>query len=278
MYADDATLHTAHSQLSVIEQRLNADMNLTKQWCKQNNMSLNLNKTTCMLIGSRQRLCKVRDINVLYNNCTVKTVAYQKVLGINIDKNLSWNIHIDKICSDVSKRISLLRRLDRYLDKDAKLLYYNAYILPIMDYGAIVWGHCNNLNIERICKLQKRAARLILHKPIRYPSNELFKELNWLSFSERVKYLTGVMVYKSLNNLAPSYLSNILLPLSQSSHHVTRAVSNQDLAVQRHNTELFKQSFTYSSSSVWNSLDTGIKQSLSLKSFKYNLRNHIINK
>ena len=88
-------------------------------------------------------------------------------------------------------------------------------------------------------------------------SNALFNDC-------QVKYLTVVMVYKSLNNLAPPYLSNILSPLSQSSHHVTRAVSNQDLAVRRHNTELFKQSFTYSSSSIWNSLDTKIKQSLSL--------------
>ena len=42
-------------------------------------------------------------------------------------------------------------------------LYYQGYILPYIDYGSIVWGAASSTNIERLTKLQKRAARIILH-------------------------------------------------------------------------------------------------------------------
>jgi hypothetical protein len=41
-------------------------------------------------------------------------------------------------------------------------LYYNGYLLPLIDYCSVVWGNTNKVNLEKILKLQKRAARIIL--------------------------------------------------------------------------------------------------------------------
>ena len=39
------------------------------------------------------------------------------------------------------------------------------------------------------------------------PSAELFQQLGWMRFDERVIYRKAILMYKSLHNLAPTYLS-----------------------------------------------------------------------
>ena len=47
------------------------------------------------------------------------------------------------------------------------------------------------------------------------PSEQLFKELNWLPFTKWVQYHTCVMVYKSITGKAPEYISSILTYVSE---------------------------------------------------------------
>ena len=69
-------------------------------------------------------------------------------------------------------------------------------VTPSLDYCCTVWGgryiyHDNILN-----KCLKRAARIILQCAFLTPSADMFSKLNWLSFSERVKYRKATLVFK----------------------------------------------------------------------------------
>ena len=137
-------------------------------------------------------------------------VAKPGLLIINIiDKNLSWDKQIDAVCLNVTRRITLLKLLSKYIDQANMKLYYNSYILPILDYGCLIWGRCSKTNTLRILKLQKRAARIILKADITTPSQSMFSELNWLIFPKRVQYHSGTMVYKALHGLAPEYIVDL---------------------------------------------------------------------
>ena len=128
-------------------------------------------------------------------------------------------------------RITLLKLLSKYIDQPNMKLYYNSYILPIMDYGCMIWGRCSKQNTHRILKLQKRAARIILKADITTPSKTLFSELNWLTFPQRVQYHTCTMVYKALNGLAPEYISDVFTKVSESHMRNLRSVDNDLLRV-----------------------------------------------
>jgi hypothetical protein len=67
----------------------------------------------------------------------------------------------------------------------------------------------SSLNLEKLCKLQKRAARIILNAKYDIPSLQLFKKLGWLSFQNRLEYHKSVLMYKYINNSAPDYLCNL---------------------------------------------------------------------
>jgi hypothetical protein len=46
-------------------------------------------------------------------------------------------------------------RLRTFLPTEGLIMYYNGYILPLFHYCCTVWGETTNLNIEKLCKLQK---------------------------------------------------------------------------------------------------------------------------
>ena len=99
---------------------------------------------------------------------------------------LLFNKHVDAVCGNITSKVAHLNRIKQFLLLHAKKLYFNAYILPIIDYCPTIWGNVSKSQIERINKLQKRVARIILDAPPDSPSLPLILELGWLTISERI--------------------------------------------------------------------------------------------
>ena len=136
-------------------------------------MQLHYSKTTCMLVGTRQRLNMSHKLNIQANDTCIQNVSKQKLLGIYIDESLTWSSHIDYLCSHISTKISLLRNLSKYVPVKVLKMFYQCYILPCIDYGSITWGLASSSNIERLNELQKQAARIILGTDFNTPSQEI---------------------------------------------------------------------------------------------------------
>jgi hypothetical protein len=96
-------------------------------------------------------------------------IKYEKLLGITIDNCLSWCQQINNIVSKISSKLGLMCRLRTYLPTEGLIMYYNGYILPLFDYCCTV--------LEKLCKLQKRAARIILNAKYDIQSLQLFKKI-----------------------------------------------------------------------------------------------------
>ena len=43
-----------------------------------------------------------------------------------------------------------------------RVLFYNASIRPVMDYVSVIWSNCDKHCLDRVLKLQKRAARIVI--------------------------------------------------------------------------------------------------------------------
>ncbi|KAK3103380.1 hypothetical protein FSP39_018833 [Pinctada imbricata] len=269
LFADDATLHHSGHIIDQIESNLNDDILSVKTWCDENKMAINENKSKCLLIGSRQRLSRLdkKEIDIEVNGKPLQNVEADKLLGVTIDNNLQFNKHISEVCRNISCKISLLRRIKRYLNKHYRKLYFNAYILPSIDYCLTIYGNASKTQLDRVHKLQKSAARVIMDAPPDSPSQPLFDELGWLNIYDRCMFNKGVLLYKIFNNLAPPYLCD-LFSKNSNSLYTLRSVTGNDLQVPRHKTESFKRSLQYSGVSLWNELPSNIKEASSLFSFK----------
>ena len=261
LFAEDVTTHTHGKNVDTIEDTLQSEFENTLTWGKENKMQVHLTKTTCMLAGTRHQIHESRPLSIKAEDVNIQTVSKQKLLGVYIDETLTWNPQIDYmyLCSNVSSKISLLRQLATCIPTHAQKLYYQGYILPLIDYGSVTWGATSNGNIECLSKLQKRAARIILHADFTTPSALMFKELGWLSVTDRLKHNKATLVYKALDNKTPDYITNLLKPMSEAHTLNLRSKENGTLYVPRSRTSLYDGSFSWSAPRLWNSLPQTVR-------------------
>ncbi len=50
-----------------------------------------------------------RNLSIVMNNDTLENVTSDKLLGVTIDHNLSWEKHITTIVSTINRKLALLR-------------------------------------------------------------------------------------------------------------------------------------------------------------------------
>ena len=128
--------------------------------------------------------------------------------------------------------------LSTYTDASSKTVLSRIHTIPLINYGSVTWGATSNANIERLSKLQKRAARIILHADFTTPSALMFKELGWLSVTDRLKHNHATLIYKTLNNKTPCYVT-IFKPISEVRTLNIWSSENGTLYVPRSRTSLF---------------------------------------
>ena len=104
----------------------------------------------------------------------------------------------------------------------------------------------------------------------------MFKELNWLTFSNRVTFHICIMMYKTLNNLAPTYLTELFTPTSSIHDRGLRSIENETLRVPFARTKYYENSFTVSGAKQWNLLPLELRQTNTLSSFKPKLKTFLL--
>ena len=82
--------------------------NINKWWCDENKMKINENKTNCMLLGTNQRLSNMfkTTLDLTVNDIALDYVKNQKLLGVEIDSHLDYNVHLDKLCKNILQTCS----------------------------------------------------------------------------------------------------------------------------------------------------------------------------
>ena len=76
-------------------------------------------------------------------------------LGVDVDENLSWNVHIDNIAKKIASGIGILRRSLPFVTFEVLSTIYSTLVQPYFDYCSIVWGNCNNSLATKLQKTSK---------------------------------------------------------------------------------------------------------------------------
>ncbi len=121
MYADDSTLCETGKTVEELNVKFNEDMVSVKKWCYNNQMAANGDS--------------------------------EKLLGVRIDKHLTWKEHVNQTAKKISGSIALLRRISAYLLHQTRITFYKTYIQTHIDYCNTVWGQ--STCVPRIHILQK---------------------------------------------------------------------------------------------------------------------------
>ena len=267
MYADDTHLTYAGDCVGNLQLYLNQDLDNVHNWLRANKLTLNMTKTEFLLIGSRQRLSTLTDSpTITIHDSQVSQVTTAKSLGVTIDNKLDWSSHIDKLTKKVASGIGAMKRI-RHLVPPATLhLIYQALIQPHFDYCNIIWGNCGIILQDKIQKLHNRAARVLTNSNYDADAGHLFELLGWKNLASQQHIQRATMVYKSLHGLALDYLCSKFSERRETAYNLRDSENKLNVPLPR--TNYYKNSFSYSGATLWNSLPRDIRQAESLGLFK----------
>lgn len=272
MYADDTHLTFASNRIDDIESHLNEDLANVNKWLLCNKLTLNQSKTEFMLIGSRQRLNTFQAAPILaLNNETIKQVPHTKSLGVHIDENLTWNEHIKQLVKKIASGIGSLKRVRNCIPASTLNTIYNSLVQSHFDYCSEVWGSCGKIQATKLQKLQNRAARILTHSNYDTNAEPLIEDLGWKKLDSQRNLQKAVMVYKSLNGLAPDYMQSIFEYRDNLPYQLRD--SEHKLVIPKPRTNYGKNSIGYNGAVLWNDLPVGLRQASSLQEFKNGCKN-----
>ena len=88
-------------------------------------------------------------------------------------------------------------------------MLYNSILALHFDYGDNIWGTCNVSPLQKIRRLQNRAAKIITDSARMDSSTEtlIANELNWLNIKERYQFHPDLNMFKVMVK-HPYYLAN----------------------------------------------------------------------
>lgn len=92
LFADDAVLIYCETDINELNRKMTEDMETILQWFHANLLTLNQNKTKCMIIHNKQHL-KQYKLNVNLNGNKIEQVDSFEYLGITLQENLHWDLH-----------------------------------------------------------------------------------------------------------------------------------------------------------------------------------------
>ncbi|XP_031575394.1 uncharacterized protein LOC116309010 [Actinia tenebrosa] len=226
-----------------------------------------------MLIESRQRITSFGSLPSLsIDGVPIKQVLYTKSLGVQIDQNLSWNEHIDKLSKKIASGIGALKRIRPFVPTSTLQFIYSSLIQPHFDYCCVVWDNCNKTLTDKLQKLQNLAARVLTFSSYDASADPLFRKLGWKKLEVQLKIQKAAMVYKSLHDLTPAYLSSIFIDRSNITNYSLRNTEGK-LAIPRPRTNYLKNSFSYDGAVIWNSLPCELRQASTLSQFRIGCSN-----
>ena len=263
MFADDTNITIPGCTFAELEQATNSELTNLYSWLKANKFSLNIAKTEFMVVSSRQKFLaeNCSELNIQLDNQPISRVEHAKSLGLIIDDRLSWSNHIKELWRKISSSIGALRRIRSLISQSPAVQIYNVLIQPHFDYCAPVWDGLS----EKLQKLQNRAARVILQANCEVNSSLLLETLKWDQLPLRRRNHKAIMMFKSLNGLAPVYLHELF-----SERHTAYDLrySFRKLNLPKPRTNYLKRSFGYSGALLWNSLPESVRAIRSIGHFK----------
>ena len=116
-------------------------------------MILNPEKCYFMSIGKDSH-----DKDVFYNdNLTLKNSNEGVILGVTINRKLTFHQYIKKIRHKVGQKLSALLRLSPYLDTNKRKTIYTTMVKSQLNCCLVVWMFCRRRSNNLINIVQERA-------------------------------------------------------------------------------------------------------------------------
>ena len=279
-YADDTQLYVSYDPripgaLESALQRLTNCINEIKDWMAQNYLKLNDSKTEFFIAGSHHNLRHLPpSIELSIGSSKISPSVNIRNLGVMFDSPMSLSPHVSKLRSVINFHIKNLWRIRRFINFDSCHHAVRALVTSRLDYCNALFTQLSVTDVQKLQRLQNRAARVTFAVGRRVEAGPLLEQLHWLPVQQRIIFKILVQVYKALHDESPVYISD-LLTYYRPGRNLRSSNDTSRLFVPRTHTSAGDKCFNAFAPNIWNSLPEHLRLMDSTDTFKKHLKTHL---
>ena len=183
---------------------------------------------------------------------------------------------VNSVAKKASFHLRNISKVRKLLTEDATEKVMQNLVISQIDYCNAFLSGIQQDTLAKLQRLQNQAARIVTRTNWHEHITPVLEHLHWLPAKFRIDFKILLMAFKALNGLAPEYLSELAI------YKPTRTLrsGSQGLLVEP-KTRLAKmgdRAFSNYAPRIWNQLPSHIKASLSVQTFKRNLKTYLFQK
>ena len=186
-------------------------------------------------------------------------------LRVTVDDKLNWSRHIEKLYKKLSSAQFSIKQI-KFLPKSSLVTTYRSLVESRLHYCNVVWGNCGSPLTEKLQRLQNRAIQLISKESESADCNKSFTDLLILNIQQLIAFNATNMVYDSVNENCPEYLTDIFIP-AQKIHNYSTRHANHGLFPSHTNLAAGQRTFQYRECHLCNSLPQQIQCATTSQNF-----------
>ena len=229
---------------------------------------MNASKTDFILIGTKASLRQTTDFRIQLSDSLLPPSETIKLLGVVIDRTLSWEHHISKVVQKCFGSLVVLNRFRHHFTPEALRLIIQAHVLPHVGYCLPAWGGATKTQLGRVQKAINFGARIITGTQKKQHITPALRSLGWCKIETKIAERDCLKICKAAHvEQCPATLKAMLPPRESVSSRITRHSSTQ-LQLPRCRLEITKRAFPYRAISQWNTLPRDVLQTQQLSSVK----------
>ncbi|KAK9889372.1 hypothetical protein WA026_004648 [Henosepilachna vigintioctopunctata] len=188
IYADDTNIVITATNEAAAMQDCKHSFKVVKNWCNQNRLIINVNKTDCIFFQT-DRSVRRAPRSLTLEDIELPMASSAKFLGVYLDCKLKFKEHIDYLTRRLCSVVFSLNVMKHHVDIDTLMVIYFSNFQSLLSYGVIFWGSSSQWN--RVFVIQKLALRTIYRMKLRDSCRGLFR-------TKKILTLNGLFIYKSL--------------------------------------------------------------------------------
>lgn len=169
-YADDTTVYIAHKEREAVYTGLEKAADEILQYMKSNSLAANAEKTKFMMFGRK------KGGSIRVGQAIVEESEAEPLLGVKINKNLSWTTQVEELKVELSKRVGIIRRLAQQLPRHTMLKVITPLFTSKLQYAIEIFtdpssvvcgGRPKDSSLQGLQVLHNKAMRAALGKTSR---------------------------------------------------------------------------------------------------------------
>ena len=268
IFADDTTLLAVGNDTHETVEMLNQDLQSISRWAKRWKVKFNGDKSKDLIFTPKREQLN-NSLPLIFDDEILDRVGSHKHLGVTLEPDLTWNVHLQKVIQHANLKLSIIQRVKDLSRKTLDILF-KLQIRSIIDYCLPVFGpSLSKKQIAKLNKIQYRAARIAAQVPKCASASKLYCDLGWETIEDRIKFLS-LTLFQKIHTGATRPLTRSCLPPRSVSATDTRSGKTyskypfSDKII----SATLKDSFFEKTVKQWENLPKETKQTWDINEFK----------